>query len=424
MNNYIEYFNFASPVFGMTIAILSIVLILLLPHSENAYRKYFLLIFSVLFFYTFFFILTSVFLSTDKSEYTLLSKIALFFESFFSSLLVPIFSFYMLRCALISCRKNPFIYSVIILLVIYLILLVYTQFTTDIYYITPDNRYYRGPYYALLLVSPSLIMILNICYLYKIRTRLTVMQTIAFTCFLGIPLICVIIQMFSFGIVLSVVGASLSAFLMFMFILKEQIDLFIEQNKINAAQQAKIMVLEMRPHFIYNTMMSIYYLCKQDVEKAQQVILDFSRYLRKNFSAIVSEETVNFADELEHTKAYLAVEMTRFEGRLFVEYDIRSVSFRIPPLTLQPIVENAVKHGLDPEEEPLHIIISTKEIADSYVITVEDDGVGFTDNSTDYHGALENISRRLKLMCNGQLFISRKEKGGTLVTIEVPHQLS
>ena len=109
MNNYIEYFNFASPVFGMTIAILSIVLILLLPHSENAYRKYFLLIFSVLFFYTFFSILTSVFLSTDKSEYTLLSKIALFFESFFSSLLVPIFSFYMLRCALISCRKNPFI---------------------------------------------------------------------------------------------------------------------------------------------------------------------------------------------------------------------------------------------------------------------------------------------------------------------------
>ena len=91
---------------------------------------------------------------------------------------------------------------------------------------------------------------------------------------------------------------------------------------------------------------------------------------------------------------------------------------------MQPIVENAVKHGLDPEEEPLHIIISTKEIADSYVITVEDDGVGFTDNSTDYHGALENISRRLKLMCNGQLFISRKEKGGTLVTIEVPHQLS
>ncbi|WP_294492173.1 sensor histidine kinase, partial [uncultured Ruminococcus sp.] len=117
------------------------------------------------------------------------------------------------------------------------------------------------------------------------------------------------------------------------------------------------MVLQMRPHFIYNSMMAIYYLCKLDADKAQQVTLDFTTYLRRNFAAIASENTVPFKDELEHTRAYLALEQAQFEDRLFVSFDTKHTMFRVPPLTLQPLVENAVKHGMDPDGDPLSISV-------------------------------------------------------------------
>ncbi|MER1994096.1 MAG: histidine kinase, partial [Eubacteriales bacterium] len=184
-----------------------------------------------------------------------------------------------------------------------------------------------------------------------------------------------------------------------------------------------ITVLQMRPHFIYNTLMSIYYLCRQDTEKAQQVILDFSSYLRQNFTAIAKEDTIPFTEEVEHTRAYLAVEQARFQDRLLVEFDTPFTAFRIPPLTLQPIVENAVKHGLDPELEPLFISVFSRR-QDGYAeIIVDDSGPGYKPSDDDEpHIALANISKRLKMMCRGELTISKADCGGTIVTIRIPIQ--
>ena len=177
----------------------------------------------------------------------------------------------------------------------------------------------------------------------------------------------------------------------------------------------------MRPHFIYNAMMSIYYLCAQNPQKAQQVTLDFTTYLRKNFTAIASENTIPFSDELEHTRAYLAIEQVQFGDDLLVDYDISHENFRLPPLTLQPIVENAVKHGMDPEYAPLRISIGTRETKFGNEIIVEDNGPGFDFNSDDSkpHIALKNIRQRLKMMCNGKMTIRPREGGGTTVTVTI-----
>lgn len=113
-----------------------------------------------------------------------------------------------------------------------------------------------------------------------------------------------------------VLGVCVSALSMFAIILHEQIESYVVQQREIAQQRASIMVLQMRPHFIYNAMMSIYYLCAKDSKKAQQVTLDFTTYLRKNFNAIASENTIPFSDELTHTRAYLAVEQVQFEDSL------------------------------------------------------------------------------------------------------------
>ena len=178
----------------------------------------------------------------------------------------------------------------------------------------------------------------------------------------------------------------------------------------------------MRPHFIYNALMSIYYLCEKDSTKAKQVIMDFTAYLRKNFTAIASVDTIPFSEELEHTRAYLAIEQVQYEDALSITYDILHKEFRLPPLTLQPIVENAIKHGMDPEHTPLCITIKTRATKESSIVTVEDNGSGFSPEteSNEPHLALSNIRERLKIMLGGTLTAQLKADGGTVVTVIIP----
>jgi LytS/YehU family sensor histidine kinase len=199
---------------------------------------------------------------------------------------------------------------------------------------------------------------------------------------------------------------------------------YLTEQEEAAKQRTHIAVLQMRPHFIHNTLMSIYYLCAQNPEKAQTVIKDFSRYLQSNFTAIAKEGMIPFAEELEHTRAYLAVEQAQFEDSLFVDYDTEYTKFLVPPLTLQPIVENAVKHGMDPDSDPLHITIRTLRIGSGSEIIVEDNGSGFDQSdkagSNDPHIALSNIEQRLKMMCRGEITITPREGGGTVVMVTIP----
>ena len=124
---------------------------------------------------------------------------------------------------------------------------------------------------------------------------------------------------------------------------------------------------------------------------------------------------------MEHTKAYLAIEQVQFGDDLLVEYDILHENFRLPPLTLQPIVENAVKHGVDPENAPLCIKIQTCETKLGSEIKIEDNGRGFDFNAAEKpNSALKNIRQRLEMMCNGKMTINPREGGGTVLSVIIP----
>ena len=170
--------------------------------------------------------------------------------------------------------------------------------------------------------------------------------------------------------------------------------------------------------------MSIYSLCNQDPKKARQVTMDFTSYLQKNFNAVASGSLIPFAAELEHTRAYLAVEQAQYDEMLLVEYDTPFTQFRLPPLTLQPLAENAVKHGMNPYTGVLHISIRTRHTDSGTEIIVEDNGTGFdpSDESRP-HTTLANIRQRLKMMCGGTMQIEKRIEGGTRVTVWMPTQL-
>lgn len=408
---------------GAVLALISVMLwvAVTMPGKNRWNKRFFIAFFAV-------FVLSMITIFVDLMTYTnpgmtTVSRINTYFEYLFVSMTIPMFTPYLLHTCGEDWRKSFLFRAVCVLWVIFLILLVVSQFTTFLYYITPDNKYIRNDWYLLLIAPMFAAMLLNLAGVIKRRDKLSRKYFVAFLLHL-VPLL---IALFVLNIVIEnlltiVLSLCISIPAMFAIILYDQMEQYLKQQREIARQRAGIMVLQMRPHFIYNAMMSIYYLCEQDPEKARQVTLDFTSYLRKNFTAIAGEDTIPFADELEHTRAYLAIEQVQFEDSLFVEYDTPHKGFRVPPLTLQPIVENAVKHGMDPEYAPLKISVRTRETDSGSEIIVEDNGPGFSldDENPEPNTALANIRQRLKMMCGGKLTIRPREGGGTLVTVTIP----
>lgn len=395
----------------------------IMPGMDRWSRRYFIVFFAILM------LCIGVFF-VDELVYrdpnlVLAEKIVSCFEYLLVSVLMPISTIHLLHACGEDWHRHPLFRSALALWVAYFLMLVIAQFTSAFYYITPDNHFYHGPWHSLLMSPVVVILILNLVHLIRWQHKLSRKYFIAFLIYTLPMLLTLFIRIFFYDILVTafsnIISISLCAISMFTIILLDQVDQYLHQQREIAHQRASITVLQMRPHFIHNTMTSIYYLCGQDPKKAQQVTMDFNTYLRKNFTAIASDHTIPFSEELEHTRAYLAVEQAQFEDRLFVDYDTPHTLFRLPPLTLQPIVENAIKHGMDPDAEPLRIAIESRETDSGSVITVSDNGPGYEPVNDDApHIALANIRQRLELMCGGRLEILPREEGGTVVRVTIP----
>lgn len=419
--NWIDLLNFAFAVAGLTCALLGLFFSVFSVYISRRNRIFFIIVFALIVAHILSDLIGQISILMLGPDYVLLTQITTFLESLFSSMIMPVLTAYLLICAGEDWRKAPIFKGACSLWLIYLGLLIITQFTRHIYYYTPDNTYHRGPWYPVLLIPPVLLMLGNLTALYRRRKRLSWNQFQAFSFYLLIPLAAMLIQMLFYGLLAILIGTSIAAVVMLFFILRDQTERYIAQQLENARQRASISVLQMRPHFIYNTMTSIYYLCGQDTIKAQKIILDFTSYLRQNFTAIIQKDMIPFPEELEHARAYLAVEKARYEDQLFVEYDTEYTAFKLPPLTLQPLVENAVKHGVSPDLNPLHLSIITREFENNIEVIVKDTGPGFTQSDNDEpHIALANIRERLHTMCAGKLIIKAREGGGTVASMIIP----
>ena len=190
--------------------------------------------------------------------------------------------------------------------------------------------------------------------------------------------------------------------------------------------QIALMISQIQPHFLYNTLGAIRELCRQDPDEARSALDDFARYLRGNMDSLTTNSLIPFTRELDHIQTYLNLEQMRFGEMLKVVYDLQWMDFSLPPLTLQPIVENAVKHGLFHREQGGTLTVSTKTDGTSSIITIADDGIGFDPGSLAAisdgrsHIGIQNVTTRLESMANGTLSLDSTPGVGTTVTITIP----
>jgi len=195
-----------------------------------------------------------------------------------------------------------------------------------------------------------------------------------------------------------------------------------------AESRISIMLSQIQPHFLYNALAVISRLCDKDPAEAKKATINFSNYLRSNMNLLERTEPIPFANELNHTISFMNLEQAMYGEALTVKYDIKEDNFKLPALTVQPIVENAVKHGIGKKEGGGTVSISTKETQTDYQVVIRDDGIGFDPEKTanakgndgETHVGINNVRLRLSAQCGGSLDIKSSPGEGTTAKIIIP----
>ena len=209
--------------------------------------------------------------------------------------------------------------------------------------------------------------------------------------------------------------------------MSNQLELADADKAYQLAKEAEIKALQAQisPHFLFNTLNTIVSLIRIDPGKARKVLISLSHYLRQNLNVTTQSMTL-LEQELNHVKAYLSIEETRFVNKLEVVYDIdqNTLKQNIPPLTLQPLVENSIKHGFKNKESSCIIKITIKKNGNATNIQVDDNGEGMSQDRIDQIGqpqlesekgiglALYNVNRRLTMMFGDEAALKIKSKPG------------
>jgi sensor histidine kinase YesM len=232
----------------------------------------------------------------------------------------------------------------------------------------------------------------------------------------------------------SVLAVALIGIIKYILTLKKTKELELQISRLEAEKKAieaelgesriAIMLSEIQPHFIYNTLGTIEQLCLKDPQMASELVRNFSLYLRANLSELDSIVPIPFSDEIKHVQYYVNIEKVRFPD-MTIEYQLDMSDFSLPAISVQPLVENAIKHGLMPLESGGRVVIRSYQTDIHFCVEVTDNGVGFdTSRVIDKkeHVGLYNVRERLKAIVNGELRIESTDGAGTTATILIPKE--
>lgn len=203
-----------------------------------------------------------------------------------------------------------------------------------------------------------------------------------------------------------------------------------QQASMMAEAELKALQAQINPHFLFNAINTIVSIIRTNPQKARELLIHLAEFFRKNLQ--VNKDFVEFEKELEHIKSYLAIEEARFGDRVKVEFDIKiDRSIMVPPLILQPIVENALKHGLLPKKEGGKVLIKAEDRDGKIRISVQDNGRGIMcediDKILNGNGGsgkvgLYNVNARIKSIYGDDYGLSIKsaQNRGTCVELVIP----
>lgn len=303
------------------------------------------------------------------------------------------------------------------------------------YYFTIDasGRYVRAPTYPISLIS-SIVLTLA-CSVRIIRAPVSLLEKLTLLSHPLLPVFGALVTALRPNTSLLAVEVFASLFFIYsnIFVRRDQ-ELAGKKNELRQKQselkeaRVNLMISQMQPHFVSNTLGMIRHLYRRSPGAAENAMNAFISYLQMNFSELNSQTPIPAAREVEHIRLFTQLEQLRWPD-MAVEFDIQTTDFRLPAMTLQPLVENAIRHGLMPLKTGGVVRISMRENEESYVAIVADNGVGFDPEHPEpkkpdhrAHIGLPNIRDRLQAMCGGSLEIDSTIGRGTVATVRIPKE--
>lgn len=365
-----------------------------------------------------------IWLSDGRPEKTVIMKICLFL-SIGCSYLVVIFYAYCLFNFIQEKKKVSLntARTITILCSIFAVLEILSIFTGNLFYIDNSGTLVYTERYLIVNIFDILTIFVEIALVLRYRKILTGRGTLILMTFSSLPLIAMPLQLFwdTTPIYMATTMSLIALYILFHGELARQL---AEKERELMESRVATMISQIQPHFIYNTLGSIGQLCLEQPEKAAKLVQDFSLYLRGNFREIDNAAPISLSQELEHVRHYIDIEHIRFPD-IVIQFHLNSGEFLLPALTIQPLVENAIKHGLMKLECGGTVTISTYETDKNYCISVVDDGVGFDTSvllDKSEHIGIRNIRGRLEAMCGGSLSINSEPGKGTTALITIPKE--
>ena len=305
----------------------------------------------------------------------------------------------------------------------YLVLVFLSMFNGMLFQVDAHGNLMDGPYYWIAWLIDPMILLIEILVVVHYRKNLSRFGTIVMLNFGLVSLLTTGLQSIWYPVP-ELLACTLALLLMFMLFYWEMAKNLVENERELMQSQMSLAISQIQPHFLYNTLSTIAELCRKDSAMAEEVTNRFALYLRGNLEHMGDSLPVEFSKELKHVQTYLWIEKIRFQEELQVVYDIQTEDFIIPALTVQPLVENAVKHGMMGSENVCTITIRTKCVERGYQVIIEDDGCGFdpeqVKNDGRKHIGIESVRSRLKFMVGGTLTVKSAIGKGTTVIIEIP----
>lgn len=317
-----------------------------------------------------------------------------------------------------------------------LCLVILSQFINLYYYIDAKNYYHRHPAHFLSMILPMAGMFVDLSLLIQYRRKLDRELMVAMASYIILPLVASVIQMYHYGISLINLSVCISVILMFVEILIAQSRKSAQRERQLAEQERALaqkereltdsriasMMSQIRNHFIFNVLGTISTYCKTDPEKADEALIRFSRYLRRNMNYLEEKGMIPFEREIAQLEDYVSLEQMRFGDMVEFDEDFEETDFKIPPLTVQPLVENAIKHGLTKTGKKGCVRVLTRQEEGAVIIEILDNGIGFRPEELEKKGSLgiRNIRYRLEHMADGTLHIESTPGEGTRAVIRIP----
>ena len=305
----------------------------------------------------------------------------------------------------------------------YLVLVFLSMFNGMLFQVDAHGNLTDGSYYWIAWLIDPMILLIEILVVVHYRKNLSRLGTIVMLNFGLVSLLTTGLQSIWYPVP-ELLACTLALLLMFMLFYWEMAKNLVENERELMQSQMSLAISQIQPHFLYNTLSTIAELCRKDSVMAEEVTNRFALYLRGNLEHMGDSFPVEFSKELKHVQTYLWIEKIRFQEELQVVYDIQTEDFIIPALTVQPLVENAVKHGMMGSENVCTITIRTKCVERGYQVIIEDDGCGFdpeqVKNDGRKHIGIESVRNRLRFMVGGILTVQSVIGKGTTVIIEIP----